>query len=430
MPNVRVFARNFRGFRWLYVDLNRSHFLVGDNSAGKSSALHLVDAVLRSRLNTPPKLREDLGVSAYDYFSPFFDYADVSFGVSHLGISTRSAKLVTFRRNKEFQPAPQVVSYAAGDYLFSFKKYAGNIVGRLIQHEGADDSKLLDLHNSPKGFLRKSLEIPGDFDLLEPSIVFFAMSALTASGRDGEKWNAQSKQHFSELARVTSMDLPVPVLVGPVRSLPAKFYERRRTKSSSGLHFASLWVSIEKMKAEGLNKAVNDFGREGNLFDELHVRKVNSKLSDSPLVVTVEKSGKEFFINQLGVGLSQVVPILAEAVFSAASPNRHVFLSQQPELHLHPVAQAALGTFFHEMSKFGLTSILETHSSFMMDRYRSELRDCSGAVGVQPPRILFFENSSNGNSVTSINCNERGELVDPPYRYVQFFLDEIIRTMI
>ena len=322
MPNVRVFARNFRGFRWLYVDLNRSHFLVGDNSAGKSSALHLVDAVLRSKLNTAPRLREDLGVSAYDYFSPFFDYADVSFGVSHLGEGKRSSKLVTFRRNKEFQPAAQVVSYATNEHLFSFKKNGGKIFGRLVKHEGVDDSQLLDLHDSRNGFSKKPLEIPGDFDLLEPAVVFFAMSSLTPSGPDRQKWESQSKEHFSELAFVTSTDLPIPVLVGPVRSLPAKFYERRRTKSSSGLHFASLWVSIEKMKAQGLNKAVNTFGREGNLFEEIHVRKVNSKLPDSPLVVTVEKSGKEFFINQLGVGLSQVVPILAEAVFSAASPDR------------------------------------------------------------------------------------------------------------
>jgi predicted ATP-dependent endonuclease of OLD family len=53
----KVFARNFRGFKNIEVELAGTNFLVGDNSSGKSSILHLIDSVLRDELSSVPKLR-------------------------------------------------------------------------------------------------------------------------------------------------------------------------------------------------------------------------------------------------------------------------------------------------------------------------------------------------------------------------------------
>ena len=52
-----------------------------------------------------------------------------------------------------------------------------------------------------------------------------------------------------------------------------------------------------------------------------------------------------------------------------------MFLLQQPEVHLHPQAQAALGTLFCQVAAGGRQLIIETHSDYIIDRVRMDVRD-------------------------------------------------------
>ena len=49
----------------------------------------------------------------------------------------------------------------------------------------------------------------------------------------------------------------------------------------------------------------------------------------------------------VGYGVSQVLPVITELLRSEAPP---LFLLQQPEVHLHPSAQAALGSLFCQIA--------------------------------------------------------------------------------
>ena len=104
----------------------------------------------------------------------------------------------------------------------------------------------------------------------------------------------------------------------------------------------------------------------------------------------------------------------------------NLLLLQQPELHLHPVAQAALGEFIYSMTKTGVSYFIETHSDYLMDRYRSLCRDEES-----PPtsQILFCENGEQGNRVSVINILPNGELQGAPENYKEFFVNELLRTM-
>ena len=73
-----IYGWNFRGFREIRVPLQGMTFLVGDNSSGKSSILHLISCVLSNDLEVLPSLNDELSIGRYDFFSPYFDEADVS----------------------------------------------------------------------------------------------------------------------------------------------------------------------------------------------------------------------------------------------------------------------------------------------------------------------------------------------------------------
>ena len=96
---------------------------------------------------------------------------------------------------------------------------------------------------------------------------------------------------------------------------------------------------------------------------------------------------------------------------------------QQPEVHLHPKAQAAFGELILQLSIVDDKSfIVETHSDFTIDRFRTALRKSQKSVS---SGILYFERKSGKNSAHRIEINSDGELVGKlPKGYRDFFIKE------
>ena len=70
---------------------------------------------------------------------------------------------------------------------------------------------------------------------------------------------------------------------------------------------------------------------------------------------------------KVGVGVSQVLPVLARVL--VAGPESLTIL-EQPELHLHPEAQATLAELLLEASRSGRQLIIESHSDSFIRRIR------------------------------------------------------------
>ncbi|TDN37943.1 hypothetical protein A8B98_01420 [Hymenobacter sp. UV11] len=68
-------------------------------------------------------------------------------------------------------------------------------------------------------------------------------------------------------------------------------------------------------------------------------------------------------IADVGIGVSQLLPILVALI--AAQEGQIVYI-EQPELHLHPRAQVAMGELLAEAANRGVRVIVETHSSLLL----------------------------------------------------------------
>jgi predicted ATPase len=68
-------------------------------------------------------------------------------------------------------------------------------------------------------------------------------------------------------------------------------------------------------------------------------------------------------IADVGFGLSQVLPVL---VGLAAATKGQMVLIEQPELHLHPRAQLAMGGVLADAAKRGVIVVVETHSQLIL----------------------------------------------------------------
>lgn len=135
------------------------------------------------------------------------------------------------------------------------------------------------------------------------------------------------------------------------------------------------------------------------------------------LVLIDKRSGTAVSHRDVGIGVSQVLPVLVAAY---ASSDRLLAI-EQPEIHLHPGLQAELGDVVIEsaLGGAGNTFLIETHSEHLllriMRRMRQtasgELRDDVPPVRPEDVTVLFVEPDGAQSLVREMPLNERGELV-------------------
>jgi predicted ATPase len=98
-------------------------------------------------------------------------------------------------------------------------------------------------------------------------------------------------------------------------------------------------------------------------------------------------------------------------------------LLQQPEVHLHPRAQAALGSLFPKLvTGEGKQFIIETHSDYLIDRIRQEV--AKGSIESGNVLILFFDKPRQYTKVHRLLLDKQGNIQGAPRSYRKFFLTE------
>ena len=240
----------------------------------------------------------------------------------------------------------------------------------------------------------------------------------------------------------------------PIRSQPRRTYDPASSVSDPEGHsvpmlLAELSLHQPEVWAK-LKQHLENFGCSSGLFDEIRIRHLGRFPSD-PFQVQVRKSGQTKRkgpwrnLIDVGYGVSQALPIITELLhdkveqpWDDAEQERpeslycyypRQFLLQQPEVHLHPSAQAALGSVFCQVASPLRQLIVETHSDHLMDRVRMDVRD--GVSGLKPEdvSILFFERRDLDVRIHSLRLDKQGNVLGAPDGYRQFFMDEMTRSL-
>ncbi|MCE2483899.1 MAG: AAA family ATPase [Desulfurellaceae bacterium] len=225
-----------------------------------------------------------------------------------------------------------------------------------------------------------------------------------------------------------------PYASAPVRSYPRRTYDPTRLiRDAEGvfvpMYLANMYFSDQNGWAR-LRKALENFGRDAGLFDEISIRPLGKKDSE-PFQVQVRKFGRRLKGPQrnlvdVGYGVSQVLPVITE-LLSREAPS--LFLLQQPEVHLHPSAQAALGSLFCQVAGPERQLIVETHSDHLLDRVRMDVRDEETKLKPEDVSVLYFEREDLDVHIHSLRFDEQGNVLDAPPGYRQFFMEEMRRSL-
>ena len=271
-------------------------------------------------------------------------------------------------------------------------------------------------------------EIPEEFRSKFASDLTALLIFLTHSNH--KKMNIGLFQGLLNFSQSLRQPFAETFALAPIRTRPKRTYdELSEDYSPEGNHVPKLLARLlnEESRSEPgwrLQEAILKFGKESGLFRDVEVKKLG-KGADDPFQVQIGVGGPKVNLIDVGYGVSQSLPVVVQSVLRRQSS---LLLIQQPEVHLHPRAQAALGTFFADLAATGKdTLLIETHSDYLIDRVRQEV--AKGTLDPNRVLILFFHKPRMETTVYPIHLDRLGNVEDAPDHYRDFFLQEELNIL-
>lgn len=421
-----IYMNNFRGFRDTLVPLKKTNFLVGENSTGKSSFLSLLSLVNRAAfwINPTFSMYDDRGISSFgDLVSAWStDKSAFQIGVVH-----------TQKKNSE------KIQLSFSIHEFSDRDDAP----ALVRHSKLSDHNLTTVVFEKTKTKYKISELPQHFETESDAMSEFCKIASSIrSDNSNLKSFPKDVPPYAPLPMVTSilqsletgettskMELRIEIPMGrhvtwiaPIRTKPRRIYDGVNVGYSPEGEHAPLLLRKSLRSRTGSKKfaaRLEEFGKSSGLFETVTAHSFG-KGSKNPFELLVRFKGAELNINNVGYGVSQALPLIVE--FLSAS-KRQIFSVQQPEVHLHPRAQAALGGLIFELAREKKHAFfIETHSDYLIDRYRLSMRS-----ELTPPesQMLFFLRTPEGNKVHALEISRQGLYPSSqPKEFRDFFVKE------
>ena len=220
----------------------------------------------------------------------------------------------------------------------------------------------------------------------------------------------------------------------PIRSSPLRTYEPvRLMQDPQGVSIPAFLANMHARNPDEWQKMKSDleeFGRKSGLFDDMFVKRLG-RHEFEPFQLEVRKRGKtgkgaRRNLIDVGYGVSQILPLLVELF---RHDRASMFLLQQPEVHLHPSAQAELGSLLCATAESQCQLIVETHSDYVLDRILLDIRDKRTDLKPDDVSILYFERDDLSVTIHSIRIDDEGNVLDAPEGYRGFFRDELERVI-
>jgi predicted ATPase len=181
------------------------------------------------------------------------------------------------------------------------------------------------------------------------------------------------------------------------------------------------WQDEEIPKLQSLCESLKALG----LAENIDIKKVD----DTQVEVRVGDRRKHktemVSIADVGFGVSQTLPVIVALI--AANPQQLVYI-EQPEIHLHPRAQAALADIIVEAVNRGVRVTLETHSDLFLRRIQSLVAE--DILAHDKVKLHWFSKDENGfTQVSTANLDTDGSFGDWPEDFGDVDLQEESRYL-
>lgn len=248
----------------------------------------------------------------------------------------------------------------------------------------------------------------------------------------------QKAEWLTDLALEVEKQFARVQYVGPLRDYAQASYlwsgvqpENVGTKGENAV--AALLAASDRKIGRGTGKGtryepfvkvVGRWLKHLGVIDSFDVVPVSSHRKDYELRVRRTPESADVLITDVGVGVSQLIPVLVQSFYAA--PGSTVIF-EQPEIHLHPRVQAGLADLFIDAWRAcGVQFIVESHSEHFLRRLQRRVAEwgveAEGAIEPKDVALYVCGVESGRSTIEELKVDEVGNITNWPR---DFFGDEM-----
>jgi predicted ATPase len=401
---TRLRLTNFKAWRDTGdVALKPVTMFLGTNSSGKSSLMQSL-LLLKQTVQSPDRMIHlNLGG---DEVNDLFNFGDFD---SVLKQKTQAPRQLSLRL--DFARSDARVPQGQLECVYG-QTSAGSVVTnemtlrtetrqfKAVRREKGTYSVYVDADTAPR--------LKGRHYAPERSIALSA-DAIAALDKDGPlaaDLSLSLRREFEDIS-----------YLGPLRRKAERDYSWNKTKpgevggdggSSIGVLLASALLKEEDQHyvVEGVSRWLARM----KVAERLEVRQ-QGRSNRYELIVHAD--GVACNLRDVGVGVAQVLPVLVVAHFAA--PGSTIIL-EEPEIHLHPLAQAMLAELFVEISQERQVQFLvETHSEHLFRRMQTLI--AQGKARSDQAAMYFAQKQGEDAHLQKLDMDEFGAVQNWPRNF-------------
>lgn len=202
--------------------------------------------------------------------------------------------------------------------------------------------------------------------------------------------------------------------LGPLRRKPERDYPWNKTKpgevGSDGRAAIDALLASALLRSEDQNEIVDGVSKWLSRMRVAQRLEVRQQGRSSRYELVIHRDGVACNLRDVGIGVSQVLPVLVVAYF--APPGSTVLL-EEPEIHLHPLAQSVLAELFVEVSLTrNVQFIVETHSEHLFRRMQTLV--AKQKVSPDSVAMYFVERKRKSASLRELALDDYGRVREWP----------------
>jgi predicted ATPase len=184
------------------------------------------------------------------------------------------------------------------------------------------------------------------------------------------------------------------------------------------------WQATEDTRLNDLGTALELLGLTW-MVSSKKVDDVSFEVMVGRFVHKTDRSSKDLVsIADVGFGISQIFPVIVALL--TAEPGQLVYI-EQPEIHLHPLAQTAMAQILADAANRGVKVVAETHSSLLLLGIQSLVAE--GKLSPDKVKLHWFKRRPEDGvtEVTSADLDKAGAFGDWPEDFSSAEMDADVR---
>lgn len=392
--------------------------LLGTNSSGKSSLIQSL-LLLKQTVESPDRtIHLNLGG---DERNDVFNFGDFS-SILTQGSTDRQFEIhFTFARGS----TEERITAGAFDAVYG-QTANGAVVTQLLRLSEQLDGRAFRVQRREKGafaiYVDSEATTRGKSrDYAPERSIAFATKAVTLLGEDGSV--------LQDISLAIRRELEGLMYLGPLRQKPQRDYPWNKGQPGiiepDGRQAIDVLLASALLQGPDRNRIIEKVShwlKRMDLADQLQVRQVGRS---TRYEVVIDSQSVAANLRDVGIGISQVLPVLTVAFF--APPGSTVIL-EEPEIHLHPLAQSMLAELFVEAShERDIQFVIETHSEHLFRRMQTLV--AREKLSTEDCELYFVEKEKGQAQLRRLELDAYGRVTNWPDRFFGDALGETEEQM-